>query len=288
MKTGEILKSHLPSCLYCLYENTPGLEEIRMRKGCQVLIKDQSGIRSTALIFTEELMAETLVLLTSHSYYMHTDTIREGYISLEGGIRVGVVGTAVTDEESIISVNDISFLSIRIPRAVSGAADPLIGRMSEKAFKEGALIYSLPGVGKTTVLREFARFTAGKLLLSTALIDTRNELSTGLDDCPALSVYRSYPKAMAVEIAIRTACPEIVILDEIGEKESRALIGTAPSGIPIVASAHAKCMEDLKARPGIGELINAGVFGIFCRLTRTGKKTEFQFSSPSQRKGGAI
>lgn len=227
-------------------------------------------------------MKETLSCCTNRSFYSHSDTILEGYISLPGGVRAGICGKAVCKEGKILSVKDISFLSLRIPRPVPGAADPLLNLLRSTDFRKGMLMYSPPGMGKTTVLRELARkLSSPPYLLSTALLDQRGELSAGLEDCPSLSVYLYYPKEKALSMALRTAAPDLIILDEIGKEECAGLAECGKGGVAVIASAHAAGHGELLARPGIAALLQTGMFDYLVGIERTGTKLSFEITETS-------
>lgn len=129
-------------------------------------------------------------------------------------------------------------------------------------------MYSPPGMGKTTVLRELARkLSSPPYLLSTALLDQRGELSAGLEDCPSLSVYLYYPKEKALSMALRTAAPDLIILDEIGKEECAGLAECGKGGVAVIASAHAAGHGELLARPGIAALLQTGMFDYLVGLS---------------------
>lgn len=143
--TLQKLQKILPSPLFFLLsEHSEPPEELRMRVGHPVILKQWGRCALTHLVCTEDLMKETLSCCTNRSFYSHSDTILEGYISLPGGVRAGICGKAVCKEGKILSVKDISFLSLRIPRPVPGAADPLLNLLRSTGFRKGMLMYSPP------------------------------------------------------------------------------------------------------------------------------------------------
>lgn len=281
--TLQKLQKILPSSLFFLLsERSEPPEELRMRVGHPVILKQYGKCALTHLVCTEDLMKETLSCCTNRSFYSHSDTILEGYIALPGGIRAGVCGKAICHEGKILSVKDISFFSIRIPRPVLGVANPLFTVLRSTNFQKGMLLYSPPGIGKTTVLRELTRTLASPPhLLSIALLDQRGELSAGLENCPSLSVYLYYPKEKALSVALRTAAPDLVILDEIGKEECSGLAECGKGGVAVIASAHAANHRELLARPGIAALLQAGMFDYLVGIRRTGKKLSFEITETS-------
>ncbi len=249
-----------------------------MRKGCQLLLRDQTGLYGTHLICTEALMEETLRMLTDRSLYSFSESMKCGYLPLQGGIRVAIGGRAITDGIHILSVKDISFLSVRIPHAIRGCAAPVYEKMKSTGLSKGVLLFSPPGVGKTTVLRELARtLSCGKPPKIVALIDERGELSFSLDECPGLCPYLYYPKKEAIAIAVRTACPDYLVLDEIGADEGEILLSCAPAGVPVLASAHGRSVEELRQKPEIAKLVDSGIFSLYVLIERKGTTMSFRY-----------
>ncbi len=203
-------------------------------------------------------MSDLLSRLCRGSVYAFSESLCEGYITLSGGIRVGVVGRATVKHGSITAISEVTGLTFRIPRPVRGAADGLVREFC--SMRQGILIFGPPGSGKTTLLRELAReITVGARPLRCAVVDSREELCDFGEEC-AVDVLRGYPKGVGVEIAVRTLAPEVVILDELGYEEAESLARVQCMGVPIVASAHGKDRAELAARPSLAALLRSGVF----------------------------
>ncbi len=245
--------------------------EIRMTRGGHAYITVQGENVQTTAICTDDDIRETVRALCGNSQYAHADTIREGFIFTESGLRVGVCGRAVVRGGAVERVADISSLSIRIPQRHVGAADDLYPFVFGDTGVRGMLIRSAPGVGKTTALRELAaRLSTGKTPLRTALIDTRYELSAGIRG-GLLDVFSGYPRAVGMEIAVRTMAPQVVICDEIaGEADARAVLDCVSSGVAVIASAHGESLEEILRRKHLRQLIDSGVFPTMVGLYRSG------------------
>ncbi len=273
----SFLEHTLPSSLTYLLHSRPHTQELRMSIGAPIITVNTDGRQTSHLICTPELLKETLTRLCEHSYYSHADTIKEGFLSLDHGIRIGLCGQAVCHGKELTTVKDITFLCIRIPHHIKDVAMPLFLKMKEHRFSKGTLLYSLPGIGKTTVLKDLARLLS-KEGLHIAVIDTRGELSCALKGTSA-SVYLYYPKALALSMAVRTVTPDLILLDEIGAEECQEILTQAPCGVPIVASAHGRSLCELSSKEDFDRLIRYGIFSLFAGLDRIGKTTRFRFDS---------
>lgn len=201
--------------------------------------------------------------LCEYSVYSHENEIKNGFITLRGGGRVGIGGTAVIKEGSVTGIKDISSLCFRIPHEVKGCAT----KMSEVILSQGgALVAGAPGSGKTTFLRDIARILSenGKKV---AVIDERNEISGTYsgqaafdlgDYCDILS---GYPKKDGMLYAIRALWPQYLICDEIGSLyEAESLYECMLAGCEVIASVHLSAIEDIFKRKISASLIETGAF----------------------------
>lgn len=243
------------------------VSEIRLRRGACASITVGGRNVPLPLSAADDEIDSALRTLCDRSLYAKTETIREGFIPCRGGVRVGVCGRAVIRDGAIVSVAEISSLNIRIPHRVVGCADGLWEIMKAGEFARGVLVWSAPGVGKTTILRELGvRLSGGASPLRTAIVDSRAELAVD-GAAPLADVLSLYPRAKGIEIARRTLSPQIVICDEIaGDEDAEAILEAHRAGITVCASAHAASFESLTATPQIAALRRAGVFGTYYGL----------------------
>ena len=250
-----------------LYRGT--LSEIRLRKGASLMLTARDAGVCTPHKCTDADLSYTVRALCGNSLYSHSETIKEGYICTDGGIRAGVCGRAVTENGKIISVTDITSVSIRIPHRVPGASDGICKLIMKDGFR-GMIIYSPPGVGKTTALREIAaRLGSKPYCVRIAVIDTRFEICGGLSGDLTVDRLAGYPRAKGMETALRTLSPQLMICDEIGSlSDSEAIRESFGSGVPTVVSAHAKSIEELRKKEYIRDLINMGAFTCAVGLER--------------------
>ncbi|MCI8387649.1 MAG: AAA family ATPase [Clostridiales bacterium] len=211
-------------------------------------------------------LGECVSTLCRGSYYAHGDTIREGYIRVGDGYRVGVCGTSSSDG----NVSEITSVNIRVPHIIRGVSDYLVRRCLDNYRLRSMLIYSPPGVGKTTLLRDLAARLGGEFARRVAIIDTRGEICIPEMFSDTLcDVLIGYPRARGIELATRTLSPEVLICDELGDgDEARAILTAQNTGVPLVASAHASSLGELLARPNIRLLHEHGVFDYYISISR--------------------
>lgn len=269
----ELLTRSLTLKVLCdfesIYRKVRGnCEEIRLRLGrrSEFLFSGTSYLGSS--ISSEKELRECFYKLCGGSVYAHSEEICYGGMRIEGGIRVGACGRAVVRGGRIEAVHDITSLNIRLPCKYL----PDIGELSDIIAKSesGALIFSKPGVGKTTFLKAIAKDVSGKYGKRVALIDSGGELSGGLSgDDMKIDILEEYPRGIGIEIAVRTLNPQFIICDEIGSREeAAALLSARNCGVPIIASAHGDDAVGLVHRIGISELHEAGIFENYIHLER--------------------
>ena len=255
-------------------------DELRLRVDgkCAVICDGKTHLLSSSLDRAE--MDLTVKKMCNGSLYAYKETINKGYITLQDGIRVGICGRAVGDSGNIHGIYDINSLCIRIPHDIMGIGEPVIRLMRSSHFSEGVLIYSLPGIGKTTLLRSLIiALSSGKDPKRVAVIDTRGELGARLPSSLSIDLLSGYPKGIGIEIAARTLNPEIIVCDEIGADitEASAIKAAHNCGVPLLASSHAKTAPELLRRTGISVLHEAKIFGAYVGISR-GQGKDFRYS----------
>lgn len=212
--------------------------------------------------------------LVSSAMYAHRENIASGFISLEGGVRVGVCGSASYESGRLVGIGEITSLLFRFPPKNCDFAESLYTVIDEGIGK-GMLIYSPPGVGKTTALRAIAKRLGAKGL-RIAVVDERGEFPREDFKRLEVDVLSGYRRPAGIEIATRTLSPELIIIDEIGGDEGEELMGAVRCGIPIIASAHGEELDDLRQRKGLRTLIDGGVFSCFVGIERREGKYELR------------
>ena len=245
-----------------------GLCEIRLRaSGACTLVFEGECIRLMSRVGEREL---SLILdgITDGSLYAFRDTLADGFVPLRGGVRVGVCGVAKYDGGELVGIHGISSMVFRLPFGECNFADELAKLFSTKA-KSGMLIYAPPGGGKTTALRSIVKIlSSGEGAKRVCVVDERCEfLPQEYLRCEA-DILRGYKRSDGIEIAVRTLNPEIIVIDEIGAKDAAGLYAVMRCGIPIVATAHASSLEEVRSKPSISLIAKSGVFDLFVGIVK--------------------
>ena len=246
-------------------------EEIRLHNGRITTVSCDGLNFPTNVILNNSEINEILYRMCGGSLYAFRHTINNGYLALEGGIRVGVCGSAALEGEKIIGINDVTGLMIRIPHRHRVDARTVLDKLYRLGGTRGMLIYAPPGIGKTTLLRTLAMEAASGIhALRTVVVDTREELGFTLDGKSLLlDVLIGYPRQIGIEIAVRSLGAQLIICDEIGgPHDARSILSAANCGVPLIATAHASTVEELLRRPSIKLLHNAEVFATYVGLAR--------------------
>ena len=257
-------------------------EEIRIRRGRMSSLTLSGGINLPLDVsLSHDEMENAVDRLCGGSLYAHSDTIKKGYISLPCGVRAGIVGRAAVENGRIIGVSDISGICIRLPHFAKVDPGLVCGLLRELKFSSGVLIYSPPGEGKTTLLRNVAaELSRGKDAVRVCVVDSRGELEFGLMVRNIYAdVLSGYPKSLGIEIALRTMNAQLIICDEIGnDDEIGAICSAANGGAALLASAHASDISGLMAKRNIKALHDAGVFGAYVGISRQGGEYRYEIS----------
>ena len=208
----------------------------------------------TALFCAAEQLNDSFHRLCNYSVHTHIRSMTRGFVTTGGGDRVGVVGTAVCDDEGhIVSVRDVTSLNVRVARAVPGCALPLLPLFA-KETAQSMLLAGAPAAGKTTLLRDLAlqlSAFSGGCRWKVAVLDPRQELfpragSAGMN----CDVFRAYPNVLAVPMAVRTMSPQWIVCDEVATMaEAEAIETGVNTGVRFIASIHAGSKAELLARP---------------------------------------
>ncbi len=250
------------------YLRGSGINEIRIRLNRHLSMTYRAKNVMLSHTVTEDEINSTVMALCKNSLYSYMDTIKEGYIPFSDSIRVGVCGNAVCEGSRIVNLSNITSLNIRIPSSVYGVGRELYRALYEGGFHESAIIFSPPGVGKTTLLRDISvSLSRGSPPKRVALIDSRYELCDDIvRRAENIDVYAGYPKAKGIELATRTMSPEYIICDEIGSEEADSILAFQSGGVPLIVGAHAETLDKLLKSGAPSRLHRAGIFDLYVNI----------------------
>lgn len=276
------------------------IKEIRLRRMCPIVIvtsnmrcflkydgtmtlnADDGGI----CMAENPDMDDAVRKLCNFSVYAFQNEMKNGFITVPGGHRVGIGATAVTNAQGeLTAVKNVSSLNIRIAREITGSADEFIKNVFSDRIRS-VLIVGEPASGKTTVLRDIARKLSGPEFqyLRVCIVDERSEIAATCEGISRKSlgfgcdVLDGYPKADGMMIALRAMSPDVIICDEIGsDSDVAAIESIANAGVKIIATIHADGFSQLLKRPQFINLMHTCAFDlavILCGKQTPGKIKE--------------
>lgn len=251
-----------------------GVCEIRLRLGKPLCIHYGDGffyvnsrgnltrIPTSGIRVTRAHIDEALEIATSASVYSVRDEIKNGFITIAGGHRIGITGSAVIKDDKISFIRDISGLSYRLAGEVIGAADKVMPLLLHDGAVKNTLIISPPGAGKTTMLRDIARQLSYKSY-RVSIVDERREIAAMTEGRSAFDlgfctdVLEGADKAEGMLMVLRSMSPDVIITDEIGDrKDIDAIEKITNSGAAVIASIHGRNIEMIKRRDDLRRMLD--------------------------------
>lgn len=265
MKIQKQLSTFLPKEICELIKtigvNEEDIQEIRMNTGQPLILKVQgkelfptpskrsAEKQQEGFLISESMLRETFEFVCRHSVYAYEEEIRQGFITIEGGHRVGLAGQAVVEKEKVRNLKYISGLNIRIASEVKGCAQKVIKSIANRQEIYNTLIVSPPCSGKTTLLRDCIRMISngfGEVPgVRVGVVDERGEIGAAFHGIPQndlgirTDILDRMPKAEGILMLIRSMAPRVVAVDEIGSaSDMEALKNACFSGCNILATIH--------------------------------------------------
>lgn len=256
----------LPEPLYEEIRRIPyeSLRDIRLYAGRPGCVKTSAGVKTLHYVPDGKMLYQTVQEACRRRLRISPEATGQGYITLEGGHRMGLCGRVTLEGKETV-LQEIGSVCIRVAHAVAGC-----GEQEAEVFMHlmrGIVICGLPGSGKTTHLRDVLRILSQRGVVA-GLSDERGEVAACVRGIPQLDVgERTHvldgcPKAEALRWLIRGMCPQVLAMDELyGEDECEAVREAAACGVPVIATVHADDAKSLMRRKGIARLFSEDVFG---------------------------
>ena len=254
-------------------DNVQQLEEIRVKVNKPVFIHIGSKEKVWEYIATPEDLKYIMQRISNYSIYAFEDEIRQGYITIKGGHRVGLCGICVIENNSIKTIKDISSINIRACKEIIGCADKVIPYIVNNNSIYNTIIISPPKCGKTTLIRDISRQISqgnmgkGFRGKNVSIIDERSEIAGSFKGIPQMDVgvrtdvLDNCPKSQGIMMAIRSMSPDVIVCDEIGtQNDMESILMALNSGISLITTIHGFGIEDLYKRLVFKDIVDNYVF----------------------------
>ena len=257
------------------------LQEIRLRAGYPIILLYDGKEKILPIKVSERGIRETLDYVSNYSLYAYENELKQGFITIEGGHRVGMAGQVLIENGRVKNLKQISSLNVRVSHEIVGCADKLFPYITRNKQMYHTLIISPPRCGKTTILRDLIRqISDGNEWVkgcTVGVVDERSELAGCYQGIPQnhmgmrTDVLDGCPKADGMLMLIRSMSPQVVAVDEIGAPEDiQAIKYAMHCGCKMVATVHGESLEELQRKPLLEQRMREQCFERYVLLCNRG------------------
>lgn len=284
-----MLKNILPSNIYFAIKHIPyeSLCELRFRKDNYVIVNilgknfyltpdSYSDSPLNAIISTRGSINSILEKISNNSLYTINDELLEGYVTIQGGIRIGICGEVVSINGEIKTIKNISSINFRFSHNVENCSLKIYNYLVKNGLVRNTLIISPPGAGKTTYLRDLiCQITKREKLINILVVDERKEISSYFDgenvvEIENIDVYSNSTKKFAFNNGIRSMKPDIIVTDEIDiSRDIDDIKNALTCGVKVIATIHANSINDIKIKPEFRSILDNGLFERYVLLSNS-------------------
>lgn len=288
-----ILPEEVKKMMYKYYVNGEKIREIRIRSEENILVSTDKREICTDYVADCTTINEIMEYATGHSMYAYEEALKNGYLTICGGHRIGIAGQAVIENGRIKTVKNISSINIRFAHEIKGCADEVMKYIIRDDVICNTLIISPPGYGKTTLLRDVLRQASGKIInnhrINVSVIDERSEIASSYkgipqnDLGPCTDVLDGCYKSEGMMMMLRTMTPDIIGVDELGlESDINALKYIVNCGCHIFATIHGESLNDVRKRNIIRDIFDNKLFSCYIILGGKGGKIKSVYNGDFQ------
>ena len=243
--------------------NKDEITEIRLRVGRRLKIYFGKIEKEFNIVITKQELLKILSNISLNSIYSVQKDINKGFVTIEGGNRIGIAGEVVVVDGKIKNIKEISSMNIRVSNEYLGVSDKIMDNILMDGRIRNTLIVSPPGLGKTTLLRDIIR-NISQAGYNVSVVDERGEIAAMCEGFPSLNVGERtdvisfVDKAVGMQMAVRSLAPDVVCTDEIGGlQDIQAITYLCKCGVAFITTMHGKSLEDVKLS-AMGEVIQQG------------------------------